>query len=131
MFVIISTFGQLLAPSMVSTMISDGVNNSDYGLIYGLAITIAVIAVLAFFSSMIANFIASKITTKFCAELRREFFHKVQTFSSAEVDKFGTSSLITRSTTDVTTIQNFLSQFFKLGIMGPMMAFFGVVMSVA
>ncbi len=130
-FVIISTFGQLLAPSMVSTMISDGVNNSDYGLIYGLAITIAVIAVLAFFSSMIANFIASKITTKFCAELRREFFHKVQTFSSAEIDKFGTSSLITRSTTDVTTIQNFLSQFFKLGIMGPMMAIFGVVMSVA
>ena len=130
-FVIISTFGQLLAPSMVSTMISDGVNNSDYGLIYGLAITIAVIAVLAFFSSMIANFIASKITTKFCAEPRREFFHKVQTFSSAEIDKFGTSSLITRSTTDVTTIQNFLSQFFKLGIMGPMMAIFGVVMSVA
>lgn len=130
-FVIISTFGQLLAPSMVSTMISDGVNNSDYGLICGLAITIAVIAVLAFFSSMIANFIASKITTKFCAELRREFFHKVQTFSSAEIDKFGTSSLITRSTTDVTTIQNFLSQFFKLGIMGPMMAIFGVVMSVA
>ena len=130
-FVIISTFGQLVAPSMVSMMISDGVNNSDYGIVIGLAIAIMVISVLAFFMSMISNIIASKITTRFCADLRREFFHKVQTFSSAEIDKFGSSSLITRNTTDVTTIQNFLSQFFKLGMMGPLMAIVGVVMCIA
>ena len=130
-FVVIATFGQLLAPSMVSTMISDGVNNSDYGLIIGLAIAIIVISIIACLTNIVSTWLASKITTKFCADLRRMFFHKVQTFSSAEIDKFGTASLITRNTTDVTTIQNFLSQFFKLGLMGPLMAVAGVVMCIA
>ena len=128
--IIIATFGQLLAPAMVSTMLSDGVGNSDYKLVIGLGIAIAVLAVIAFVTSIIANYIASKITTRFCADLRKKFFHKVQTFSSAEIDKIGTASLVTRSTTDVTTIQNFLSMLFKVGVMGPLMAIVGIVMSV-
>ena len=129
-FIVISTLGQLVAPSLVSTMISDGVGNNDYGLVIGLAVAIIAVSVLAFFASMASTLIASKITTKFCAELRQKIFHKVQTFSSAEIDKFGTASLTTRNTTDVTTIQNFLTQFFKLGLMGPLMAIAGVIMCI-
>ena len=130
-FVVISSVGQMLAPAMVSTMLNDGVNNSDYKLIVGLTIAIIAICVFAFFASMISTRLSSKITTKFCADLRKAFFHKVKSFSSAEIDKFGTSSLTTRNTTDVTTIQNFLSQLFKLGMMGPLMAVAGVVMCIA
>ena len=133
-FVIISSIGQMLAPAMVSTMLSDGVENGesgDYSLLIGLSIAIVVLCVLACVTNMISTWLSSKITTKFCADLRKTFFHKVQTFSSAEIDKFGTSSLITRNTTDVTTIQNFLSQLFKLGMMGPLMAVAGVVMCIA
>lgn len=130
-FIVIATFGQLLAPSMVSTMISDASEGSDYAPIIALAIAVVVISVIACLTNMVSTYLASKMTSKFCADLRREFFHKVQTFSSAEIDKFGTASLITRNTTDVTTIQNFLSQFFKLGLMGPLMAIAGVIMCIA
>ncbi len=130
-FVIFATIGQMLAPAMVSVMLTDGVNNKNYGLITGMAIAIISLTILACIMNLISTKLASKITTRFCADLRKKFFHKVQTFSSAEIDKFGTASLITRNTTDVTTIQNFLSQFFKLGMIGPLMAVAGVIMCVA
>lgn len=106
-FVIFATIGQMLAPAMVSVMLTDGVNNKNYGLITGMAIAIISLTILACIMNLISTKLASKITTRFCADLRKKFFHKVQTFSSAEIDKFGTASLITRNTTDVTTIQNF------------------------
>ena len=130
-FVIISSVGQMLAPALVSTMLNDGVNNSDYTLLIGLAAAIVALCVFAFFASKISTRLSAKITTKFCADLRKTFFHKVKSFSSAEIDKFGTASLITRNTTDITTIQNFLSMLFKLGLMGPLMAVAGVVMCIA
>ena len=52
-FIIISTFGQLIAPSLVSSMISDGVGNNNYGIVIGLAIAIILVSVLAYFMSMI------------------------------------------------------------------------------
>ena len=130
-FVLISAVGMMLAPALVSRMLDDSVNNSDYELLIGLAVAIVALSVLACITNLISTRIASKITTAFCADLRKTFFHKVQTFSSAEIDRFGTASLITRNTTDVTTIQNFLSQFFRLGMMGPLMAAAGVIMCVA
>ena len=55
-FVVIATFGQLLAPSMVSTMISDGVNNNDYTLIIGLAIAIIIISVVACLTNIVSTY---------------------------------------------------------------------------
>ena len=129
-FVIIASVGQMLAPSLISTMLNNGVTNSDYTLLIGLTIAVVALSVVACVTNLISTWFASKITTKFCADLRKEIFYKVQTFSSKEIDKFSSSSLITRNTTDVTTIQNFLSQFFKLGIMGPLMAIAGVIMCI-
>lgn len=130
-FVILSSVAQMLAPALVSTMLNDGVNNSDYTFLIGLTAAIVALCVFAFFASLISTKLSGKLTTKFCADLRKTFFHKVKSFSSAEIDKFGTASLITRNTTDITTIQNFLSMLFKLGMMGPLMAIAGVVMCVA
>ena len=64
-----------------------------------------------------AAWLAVAVTTKFSADLRAELFHKVQTFSAAEIDKFGTASLITRNTTHVTTVQRFATQLPGLGLM--------------
>lgn len=83
---------------------------------------------------MAAARIASGVTTKFSADLRRELFVRGQGFSAAEIVKFGTTSLITRNTTDVTTIQTFLTQLLGLGLLAPVTAFAGrvaVVIAVA
>ena len=61
----------------------------------------------------------------------RKCLIRFRVFSAAEIGKFGTASLVTRNTTDVTVIQNFLVQLFRIGLLAPMMAVIGLVMSVA
>lgn len=75
--------------------------------------------------------IVSRISTDFSANLRRQVFEKVQSFSAAELDHFGTASLVTRSTSDITNVQNFLTMLLRIGILAPMMAIAGLVFSAA
>lgn len=53
----------------------------------------------------------------------------MQSFSTAEMDRFGTASLITRSTSDITNVQNFLTLMLRVGLLAPMMAVAGLVFS--
>lgn len=78
---------------------------------------------------MAATVLSAKVSTKFAADLRREIFHQVQDFSAAEMERFGTASLVTRSTSDVTNIQMFLSLLLRLGVTAPLMAVAGLVLS--
>ena len=130
-FVVIASVAQMAIPSLLAAMIDKGVGEGRAGLVIGIAIAMVVLSVVACAVNMSAARLAASITTKFSADLRGELFHKVQTFSAAEIDKFGTASLITRNTTDVTTIQNFATQLLGLGLMAPMMAVVGLVLSVA
>lgn len=128
-FVLISSVAQMIMPAMISEMINDGISNDKKSLIIILAIVMIVLALLAGVMSLIGIALAAKITSTFSADLRRVVFHRVQSFSAAEIDKFGTSSLITRSTTDVTTIQSFLSTLLKMGVLAPLMLVTGLVMA--
>ena len=128
-FVLIASIAQMVLPALISTMIDDGITDNDKSLIIILAIVMIVISVVACLTNVIGSAIAAKITAKFSADLRREIFHQVQGFSAAEMDKFGTSSLVTRSTTDVTTIQNFLSMLLKMGVLAPLMLIVGLIMA--
>ena len=122
-FMLISSITQMLLPSLISFMIDDGVSDSNERLI--------VLTLVACATNIIATNISAKITTTFSANLRKEIFDTVQGFSAAEIDKFGTASLITRNTTDVTTIQTFLSMALRLGLLAPMMAVVGLVLASA
>ena len=130
-FVLLSSVTQMLLPSLISKMIDDGVSKGNDGLIYGLAIAMIILSVVACLTNVIATNLSAKITTKFSADLRKEVFDTVQGFSAAEIDKFGTASLITRNTTDVTTIQTFLSMLLRVGVLAPMMAVVGLVLTSA
>ena len=129
-FILISTIAQMMIPTLVSKMINDGVNDSNTQMIYTLAISMIVLAVVACVLSIVASSISSSLSTRFCADLRREIFHKIESFSAAEIDRFGSSSLITRNTTDVTQMQTFLSLVFRVGLMAPMMLVVGIIMCV-
>ena len=129
-FILVAAICSMMSPMLISFMINDGVGNSDQQLLILLALGMVAFSVTGCITNLVSIRISSKITTNFTAGIREEIFLKVQSFSAAEIDKFGTASLITRSTTDVTTIQNFLSTFFRLGLQMPMMAIMGVIMCV-
>ena len=130
-FVVVASVAQMAIPSMLGAMIDKGVGDGRAGLVAGIAVAMVVLSVVACAVNIAAARLAASVTTKFSADLRAELFHKVKTFSAAEIDKFGTASLITRNTTDVTTIQTFATQLLGLGLMAPLMAAVGLALSVA
>lgn len=129
-FVTIASAAQMISPTLVSSMI-DSANGNDEKTIIILAVVMAALALLACVTNVVANHLAASLTTKFSADLRRELFTKVQTFSSAEIDQYGTASLISRNTADVSVIQSFLTMLFRVGLLAPMMAAVGLVFAIA
>ncbi len=129
--ILVSAIGEMMLPSLLAQMINTGVVNSSKHTILTLAIIMAVITILSCTINFFSVRIASRISTDFSAKLRSQVFEKVQSFSAAELDRFGTASLVTRSTSDITNVQNFLTMFLRIGILAPMMAVAGLVFSAA
>ena len=129
-FVALASAAQMISPTLVSGMISS-VSGSDEKTIIILAAAMIALAVIACVTNVAATNLAASLTTKFSADLRGELFRKVQGFSAAEIDRFGTASLISRNTADVNVIQNFLIMLFRIGLLSPMMAAIGLVLAIA
>lgn len=131
LLVLFSAVGQMLLPSFLAQMISHGVAEGKNSVIWMYAAIMAGITVLSCIISFLSVKIASYISTDFAAQLRELVFSRVQEFSAAEMDQFGTASLITRSTSDITNVQNFLTLLLRVGFLAPMMAAAGLVFSAA
>ena len=129
--VLLSAVGQMLLPSFLAQMISHGVAEGENRIIWMYAAIMAGVTVFSCIISFLSVKIASYISTDFAAQLRNQVFSKVQEFSAAEMDKFGTASLVTRSTSDITNVQNFLTLLLRVGLLAPMMAVAGLVFSAA
>ena len=128
-FLILSAFGQMLLPALLSKMISLGVVTGENRTIWMFAAIMAGVAVFSCLISFGSVKIASGISTSFAAQLRDKVFSTVQSFSAADLDQFGTASLITRSTSDITNVQNFLTLLLRVGLLAPMMAIAGLIFS--
>lgn len=129
--VLFAAVAEMMLPSLLAQMINIGVADSSRSTILILAAVMAGVTVLACIVNFLSVKIASRISTDFSAELRGQVFEKVQSFSAAELDKFGTASLVTRSTSDITNVQNFLTMLLRIGILAPMMAIAGLIFSAA
>ena len=126
---LLSAVTAMLLPTALASMIDIGVAGENRNTILIIAAVMATLAILGCLFNMAATVLSAKVSTKFAADLRREIFHQVQDFSAAEMERFGTASLVTRSTSDVTNIQMFLSLLLRLGVTAPLMAVAGLVLS--
>ena len=126
---LLSAVTAMLLPTALASMIDIGVAGESRSAILVIAAVMAALAILGCLFNMAATVLSAKVSTKFAADLRREIFHQVQDFSAAELEKFGTASLVTRSTSDVTNVQMFLSMLLRLGVTAPLMAVAGLVLS--
>ena len=131
LLVLLSAVGQMLLPSFLAQMISHGVAEGENRIVWMYAVIMAGVTLFSCVISFLSVKIASYISTDFAAQLRNQVFSKVQEFSAAEMDKFGTASLVTRSTSDITNVQNFLTLMLRIGLLAPMMAAAGLIFSAA
>ena len=128
---VLSSLSTMLLPTALASMIDSGVAGGSQSLICIIAAVMLALTLLGCVTSILAAVLSARISTQFAADIRRALFHHVQEFSEAEMDRFGTASLVTRSTSDVSQVQVFFNMLLRLGIMAPLMAVAGLVLSAA
>ena len=128
---LVSSITEMMLPTLLASMIDRGIAEASHSFIVVTAVIMAVMAAVTCAASIATTVLSAKISTRFAADLRRQVFYKVQELSAADVDRFGTASLVTRSTSDVTNVQLFLTMLLRMGVMAPLMAVAGLVLSAA
>ena len=122
-FIVLQVWLELKIPEYMQTIVSliISVENSMNEILHN-GVLMLVCAVASAISSVIVGFFSARIATNLARRLRGKVFNKVIDFSSAEVKHFSTASLITRTTNDITQVQNILAIGLQLLIKAPVMA---------
>jgi ATP-binding cassette subfamily B protein len=132
---IILLFGQAICdlslPDYMSDIVNKGITNGDSAYIIKLGFKMLGISLISALLSIVVGFIASKVAAGMSQALRIDLFEKVEDFSNAEFDKFSTSSLITRTTNDVTQIQTLIVMLIRIIFYAPIMGIGGFVHALA
>ena len=120
-----------LFEQLLSSGIIEAKNVSDMKYIKSVGAQMLVVAFIITAVTVLANYFSAKISMGYGKTLRQKIFEKVSTFSQGDINKFGTPSLITRTTNDVTQIQNATVMFLRMMVMVPIMGFGSVIMAIS
>ncbi|MBU3217631.1 ABC transporter ATP-binding protein/permease [Clostridium estertheticum] len=129
---VISIFGfalvELGIPTIMARVIDIGIANKDIAYIRHMGIVIVVISIVGSMGSILLGYCSSKISTSMIRDIRNDIFRKSQEFSHSEYDKFGISSMITRTTNDVFQLQQFTNTLLRTALLTPVMFIVSLVM---
>lgn len=112
---------EVVIPLLMANLIDKGIYNGEMNAVYKIGIELVLCAMLSLSFGVIAGIFASKASAGFAKNLRQDLYFKVQEFSFSNIDKFSTSSLITRLTTDVTNVQNAFQVIIRIAVRTPLM----------
>lgn len=127
---IVEVLGEIFMPRFMAQIINNGVANQNVGYIVGMGILMLITALLMMLGGVGGAYFGAKGAISFGADVRRDVFAKVQTFSFSNIDKFSTGSLVTRLTNDVTQIQNFTNMLLRMCLRSPGMLIGALIMAI-
>ena len=126
---IVEVIGEVLMPKFLSMVINNaGGSNVWYSI--GVTALMVLTAVLMMAGGVGGGFFGAKASSSFGADLRKDIYRKVQTFSFSNIDKFSTGSLVTRLTNDVTQLQNFINILLRMCLRAPGMLIGAFIMAI-
>ncbi|MBM6385459.1 MAG: ABC transporter ATP-binding protein [Paenibacillus sp.] len=129
--VLLQSLAELYLPTLMADIVNDGIVKGDVPYIWQIGGWMLVIAIGGTACSVLASYLSSRTAGGFAKQLRSRVFRHVENFSLQEFDKLGTASLITRTTNDITQVQNVLTMMLRMMIMAPMMCIGGIFMAVS
>ncbi len=127
-FVILEVVMEVVIPLLMARIIDVGIQNGDVKYIVEIGGLLIVCAILSLTFGMLSGRFAAKASAGYAKNLRKEMFHKIQDYSFENIDKFSTSSLVTRMTTDVTNVQMAFQMIIRILVRGPIMMIFALLM---
>lgn len=125
--VIIQAACDLSLPEYTSNIVNIGVQQMKPDYILNVGAKMLGVALLSMAATIGISFVASRVAASLGSRLRQEVFTKVVNFSSNEMDKFSTASLITRSTNDIQQIQNLMVMLLRIVIYAPIVGIGGII----
>ena len=120
---------ETLIPFLLATLIDDGVKLGDMGVITRFGIYLVISALLSLTFSIIAGVLASKASCGFAKNLRHDIYYKIQEYSFYNIDKFSSSSIVTRLTTDVGNVQMAYMMMIRMAFRAPFTVLFSLLMA--
>lgn len=134
LFKLLEAFFELLVPLVMASIIDRGINvngtgGADTGHIWRMGLCLLALAVVGLVSSITAQFFAAKAAVGFSAGLRQALFDHIQGLDFTNIDKAGTSTMITRMTSDVNQIQSGVNLVLRLFLRSPIIVFGAMIMA--
>ncbi len=125
----VASVTNLLLPSFMADIINRGVIGQSIPTILRIGGMMLGVTLVGIAANLISGFFAARVAAGLGQNLRSEIFAKVESFSLAEFNKFGTASLITRTTNDINQLQQFTMMLLRIVVMAPLMAVGGIVLA--
>lgn len=129
LFVTCEVILEVLIPWLMAYIIDQGIEKSDLKTVFIIGIILIVLVGLSMFCGAMSGRYAAIASAGFAKNLRKKMFHSVQDFSFSNIDRFSTSGLVTRLTTDVSNLQNAYQMIIRIAIRCPAMLIFSLSMA--
>lgn len=120
---------EIIIPLVMAKIIDNGLAMNDVPYVVRMGVLMIVLAFVSLLFGVMGGFFGAKASAGFAKNLRQAVYEKVQTFSFSNIDKFQTSSLITRMTTDIVSIQNSYQMMLRMGMRAPLTMIFSFIMA--
>ncbi len=128
-FMMLEALIEAVIPFITTKLLSEVRSGAEITAILKIGGLLVLMAIISLACGGTAAFTGAKASTGFAKNLRHDLFYKVQSFSFGNIDKFSTSSLVTRMTTDVTNVQMAYMMVIRIAIRAPMLMIFSIIMA--
>lgn len=126
---VMEVFMEIAIPYLLATLIDQGIEQSNLQVILKIGVLLVVAAFISLFFGVQSGKFSATAGAGFAKNLRQDMYEKVQQFSFYNIDKFSTSSIVTRLTTDVTNVQEAFMMIIRGAVRAPITIIFAMIMS--
>ena len=128
-FVTLVVIMEVTIPLLMAKLIDNGINTGDMDYIYKIGGVLVLACIVALIFGILGGKYGARASAGLARNLRKDMYYNVQNFSFSNIDKFSTSSIITRLTTDITNIQMAYQMIIRVAVRAPLMLVFALIMA--
>ncbi len=129
LFKLLEALFELFVPLVIAAIIDTGIENGDTGYIIKMCLVLVLLGFVGLAFSITAQYFAAKASVGFVSKIRHVLFGHIQSLSYSELDQIGTSTLITRMTSDMNQVQNGMNLALRLLLRSPFVVFGAMIMA--
>ena len=129
LYVTLETAMEVIIPYIMAILIDKGIDAGNISVVYKVGLILIGCAILTLIFGTLGGYSAAKASAGFAHNLRHDMYHKVSNYSFSNIDKFSSSSIVTRLTTDVSNVQMSFQMIIRILVRAPLMLLFSLFMA--